>query len=155
MNKLFFSVVVALFFGLTVTSCSKDELIESSNTVWMEVTIHSDEWDLDTVTQDLTVSLKWPIIDQDVLACGNVMAYYYEGGRQVPLPYVRRWEYINPFTGLVDQVPINIRFDIEPNVITFVVSDLSQYRIDRSDLGEILGPMTFRAVCTYPVLYKI
>lgn len=158
MKKILFTTAAALLMGVIITSCSKDDIIESTNTVWTELTIHTDDWKIDPDTKDLYCAWNWPIIDEDVLACGNVMAYYYQNGRQVPLPFVRRWEYVNPNTGLVDQVPINFRFDVEPGVITFVISDLSEYRLDPAQLPEIIEdevPMVFRAVCTYPVLYRI
>ena len=151
MKKLLFSITMVLATCLAVSSCSKEELIESTNTVWAEFTIHNNYWQIDG-NEDLYCTFNWPVIDEGVLACGNIMVYYYDDNeRQVPLPYVLRYEYVNPITGAVDQVPLNIRFDIEPGIITFVISDLSEYRINPVDLLT----MQFRAVCTYPVVYSI
>ena len=150
MKKILLPVITALFMGMASSSCSKD-YIESTNTVWELFTVTNNRWDIDDETGDLVCSLKWPIIDAEILASGNVMAYFLEDGRQVPLPYVQRHGYINPITGAADYVPLNIRFDIEPGVITFVVADLSQYHISQYDLLT----MEFRAVCTYPVVYRI
>lgn len=146
MKKLILPVLAALLMGLFSTSCHKDDVIESMNTVWTEFTVTNDMWTVDQATDDLVCSLEWDVLTDYVLRCGNVQAYMYEGVRQVPLPYVY------PVTFSNGEVrPLEIRFDFEKGIITFIVTDCGEYLTDQTTLLT----MRFRAVCTYPVNYVL
>lgn len=146
MKKFILPVLAALLMGVFSTSCQKDDVIESMNTVWTEFTVTNDQWTVDAATGDLVCSLRWDVLDDYVLKCGNVQAYLYEGVRQVPLPY------IYPVTFSNGEVrPLEIRFDFEEGVITFIVTDCGEYLTPQNSLLT----MRFRAVCTYPVNYVL
>ena len=150
MRKFFLPVLAALVMGLTCTSCEKDDVIESMNTVWHEFTVTNDMWSVDQSTDDLFCSMQWDVLDDYVLKCGNVQAYIYEGERQVPLPYVYPVTFVDNNGN--DQVrPVNIRFDFEKGVITFIVTDCGEFLTNPVNLMT----MRFRAVCTYPVNYVL
>lgn len=150
MRKFILPLLAALVMGVTSTSCEKDNVIESMNTVWTEFTVTNDMWAVDQSTDDLVCSLRWDALDNYVLRCGNVQAYLYEGSRQVPLPYIYPVTFVD--TAGNDQVrPMNIRFDIEEGVISFIITDCGEYLTDPRNLYT----MRFRAVCTYPVNYVL
>lgn len=150
MRKFILPVLVALVMGTSFTSCEKDEVIESMNTVWTEFTVTNDKWSVDPNTDDLVCSLRWDVLTDYVLQCGNVQAYIYEGNRQVPLPYVYPVTFVDGNGN--DQVrPLNIRFDFEEGIITFIVTDCGEFLTDPVNLLT----MRFRAVCTYPVNYVL
>ena len=44
---------------------------------------------------------------------------------------------------------MNIRFDMEEGIITFIITDCGEFLTD----PVTLYTMRFRAVCTYPVTY--
>ncbi|MBP5546464.1 MAG: hypothetical protein J6X59_04195 [Bacteroidales bacterium] len=148
MRKIILPVLAALVLGVSFSSCQKDEVIESMNTVWTEFTVTNDMWVVDQQTDDLVCSMQWDVLTDYVLKCGNVQAYIYEGTRQVPLPYV----YPVTFTdanGDPQVRPLNIRFDFEKGIITFIVTDCGEFLTNPVNLYT----MRFRAVCTYPVNY--
>ena len=148
MRKFILPVLAALVMGLTCPSCEKDDVIESVNTVWAEFTVTNDMWVVDQQTDDLVCSMQWDVLDNYVLTCGNVQAYIYEGDRQVPLPYIYPVTFVDNNGN--DQVrPLNIRFDFEKGVITFIVTDCGEFLTNPVNLYT----MRFRAVCTYPVNY--
>ena len=148
MKKFILPILAALLMGVFSSSCEKDNVIESMNTVWTEFTVTNDQWSVDTQTDDLVCSLRWDVLTDYVLKCGNVQAYLYEGSRQVPLPYI----YPVTFTdgnGNAQVRPMNIRFDMEEGIITFIITDCGEFLTD----PVTLYTMRFRAVCTYPVTY--
>lgn len=151
MKKFILPVLAALTIGLFSTSCEKDRFIESMNTVWTEFTVENWQWEVNQATDDLVCSLRWDVIDDYVLKCGNVQAYLYEvqNGitRQVPLPYI----YPFTFTDYDEVLPQEVRFTIEKGVITFVITDCGHLLVDQN----VLPTMHFRAVCTYPVEYEM
>lgn len=155
MKKFILPVLAAMVMGLFSTSCEKDRFIESVNTVWTEFTVTNDQWEVNQATDDLVCSLRWDVIDDYVLQCGNVQAYLYEvqngTTRQVPLPYVYPFEFTDPTTGNPVVLPQEVRFTIEKGVITFVITDCGDLLVNPA----VLRTMRFRAVCTYPVEYDM
>ena len=150
MRKFILPVLTALVMGLTCTSCERDDVIESVNTVWSEFTVTNDMWVVDQNTDDLFCSMQWDVLDDYVLKCGNVQAYIYEGERQVPLPYIYPVTFVDNNGN--DQVrPLNIRFDFEKGVITYIVTDCGEFLTNPVNLYT----MRVRAVCTYPVNYVL
>ena len=149
MKKFILPVLAALFMGVFSTSCEKDRFIESVNTVWTEFTVTNDQWERDA-NDDLVCSMKWDVITDYVLKCGNVNAYLYEGVRQVPLPYL----YPVPFSdnaGNTIYQPLEVRYDFEKGIISFIITDCGKYLTPQNTLLT----MRFRAVCTYPVEYEM
>ncbi len=150
MKKFILPVLAALTMGLFSTSCEKDRFIESVNTVWTEFTVTNDQWVVDQQTDDLVCSLRWDVITDYVLKCGNISAYLYEGTRQVPLPYVYPVTFFDN-AGNTYVRPLEVRFDFEKGVISFIITDCGEYLTD----PVTLKTMRFRAVCTYPVEYEM
>lgn len=150
MKRIILPVLAAFVMSVFATSCEKDEVIESMNTVWSEFTVTNDMWQVDASTDDLFCSMRWDVLTDYVLRCGNVQAYLYEGDRQVPLPYVYPVTFIDSNND--PQVrPLNIRFDFEEGIITFIVTDCGEFLTNQANLLT----MRFRAVCTYPVNYVL
>ena len=75
MKKFILPILAALLMGVFSSSCEKDNVIESMNTVWTEFTVTNDQWSVDTQTDDLVCSLRWDVLTDYVLKCGNVQAY--------------------------------------------------------------------------------
>ena len=155
MKKFIMPLLAALVIGVTSTSCQKENFIESVNTVWTEFTVENWQWEVNPANDDLVCSLRWDVLSDYVLKCGNVQAYLYEvqNGitRQVPLPYVYPFEFSDPTTGNPVIYPQEIRFTIEKGAITFVVTDCGDLLVNQN----VLPTMRFRAVCTYPVQYEL
>ena len=157
MKRIIMPVIAALFVGLMATSCEKETIVlqgptgsvESMHTVWAEFAVTNDMWQEDNATQDLVASLQWDVINSNVLQSGNVQAYLYEGARQVPLPYIYPVTFIDD-AGNEFVRPLNVRFDIEEGVISFIITDCGEFLTD----PVTLKTMRFRAVCTYPVTYN-
>jgi hypothetical protein len=150
MKKIILPVLAAFILSFSATSCDKEEVIESTNTVWADFTVTNDMWHVDQNSDDLFCSMQWDVLTDYVLKCGNVQAYLYEGVRQVPLPYVYPVTFYDANNN--PQVrPLNIRFDFEEGTITFIITDCGEFLTDPVNLLT----MRFRAVCTYPVNYVL
>lgn len=148
MKKIIIPILAT--FAMLFSACGPDYVdIESINTRAATFTVTNDMWKVDD-NNDLYASFEWTAIDDYTLKYGNVTAYLYEGERQVPLPYAYPVEFIDGAGNSIWQ-PLNIRFDIEQGVITFVVSDLG----DQLSSPTSLLTMRFRAVVTIPVSYSI
>jgi hypothetical protein len=147
MKRLVLPIIAALTVAMSVSSCRKELFFESMNTVWADFTITNDMWTVDNATDDLVASCEWNVLTPGVLKSGNVQAYLYEGVRQVPLPYVYPVEFTMS-DGSVEIRPVNIRFDVEEGVITFIVTDCGEFLTQPAWLTT----KRFRAVCTYPVI---
>lgn len=144
-------VMAALLIGAFTTSCDREPVaFESTNTRVMQQTIYWNQW-RDYVNNDVNykyVTLDWDAITTDALNYGSVVAYVYDGENQCPLPHVTPITY-NTTTGPI-VVAENIRFDLEPGKITFIMQDLDGALPDGL---ENTAPITFRAVVTVPVQY--
>ena len=142
------AAVCATFF---LASCSKDV-----NTRAATFTITNDMWEQRS-DNNFYCDFAWSAISDDALAVGTINAYLILSANstefQEPLPYVylRNWTLTDPVTSSPYQVyqPVNVRFDVYPGHITFMVSDLG----DLLTLPTELKTMRFRAVVTYPVEY--
>ena len=142
------AAVCATFF---LASCSKDV-----NTRAATFTITNDMWEQRS-DNNFYCDFEWSAISDDALAVGTINAYLILSANstefQEPLPYVylRNWTLTDPVTSAPYQVyqPVNVRFDVYPGHITFMVSDLG----DLLTLPTELKTMRFRAVVTYPVEY--
>lgn len=151
MKRFILPVLAAVLMGLAATSCTKDYIVmESMNTKWAEFTVTNDMWLRDNSTDDLVCSMEWNVINENVLKSGNVQAYLYEGERQVPLPYVYPVSFIDD-DGNEFWRPLNVRFDVENGIISFIITDCGEFLTEAVSLYT----MRFRAVCTYPVLYEL
>lgn len=142
-------VLAALLMGTVASSCGREPAaFESTNTRVMQQTIYWNQWISDP--EYMYVTLDWDALTEDVLNYGSVVAYVYEGTRQCPLPHVIPITYNTASGDIV--VPENLRFDLEPGKITFIMQDLD------GNLPEGLensAPITFRAVATVPVQYVL
>ena len=144
------ALLAAVCAPFVLSSCSKDV-----NTRTATFTITNDMWDYRD--GDWYCDFAWSALDKDALSVGTINAYLILSANstefQEPLPYVylRNWTLTNATTGAPYQVyqPVNIRFDVYPGHITFMVSDLG----DLLTLPTELKTMRFRAVVTYPVEY--
>ena len=145
------AILAAICAPFVLTSCSKDV-----NTRMATFTITNDIWELRS-DNNYYCDFAWSAIDDDALSVGNVNAYLVLTANstdyQEPLPYVylRDWTLTDATTGNPYQVyqPVNIRFDVYPGHITFMLSDLG----DMMTIPAELKTMRFRAVVTYPVEY--
>ena len=145
------ALVAAVCAPMFLTSCSKDV-----NTRVATFTITNDMWEQRS-DNNFYCDFAWSAISDDALAVGTINAYLILSANstefQEPLPYVylRNWTLTDPVTGAPYQVyqPVNVRFDVYPGHITFMVSDLG----DLLTLPTELKTMRFRAVVTYPVEY--
>lgn len=149
--KFLLPMLGALLLGAFATSCEPEHVpvaIESSNTRVMQQTIYWNQWQADV--NYMYVTLEWDAITEDVLNYGSVVAYVYDGERQCPLPHVIPITYTTN-TGDVT-VPENLRFDLEPGKITFIMQDLDG--LLPTGL-ENTAPIVFRAVATVPVQYLV
>ena len=134
-----------------LSSCSKD-----INTRAATFTITNDMWEL-RADNNYYCDFEWSAISNEALTVGNVNAYLILSANsneyQEPLPYVylRDWTITPTGGGAPYQVyqPVNIRFDVYPGHITFMVCDLG----DLITLPAELKTMRFRGVVTYPVEY--
>lgn len=158
MKKVLLPVLAALMMGFLMVSCHKERIVEfeSMNTVWADFTVTNDLWDVDPNTGDLVCSMKWDVLTEDILKCGNVQVYFYEGVHQVPLPYsypVTFTAYDSTNTPYDYVQPLTIRFDVEKGTISFLVTDYPIWSDDFVTDPVSLLTMRFRAVCTYPVNY--
>lgn len=148
-TKYFLPVMAALLMGVFATSCGRDPVaFESVNTRVMQQTIYWNQWQADV--NYLYVTLDWDAITTDVLNYGSVVAYVYDGERQCPLPHVIPITYNYPTGDIV--IPENLRFDLEPGKITFIMQDLDG---NPPEGLENSAPITFRAVATVPVQYVL
>ena len=144
--------VVAMSFCFS--SCSDEVALESVNTRVMEETIYWNQW-TDYVDNQNNIRYKyhvteWDAISTDVLNYGTVTAYFYDGDNQTPLPYVIPITY-NTATGPV-VVGENLRYDLQPGSITFIMQDLDAELPTGLDNT---APLTFRVVATVPVQYLL
>lgn len=152
--KILISALAIALLGLATASCEREITFESTNSRVMEQTIYWNQWQPDDINNPsyLYVTLDWDAISTDVLNYGTVSAYVYDGDRQNPLPYLYPMGQVTYEDGNVDYLVENIRFDLEPGKITFIMQDLD------GNLPEGLentAPLVFRAVATVPVQYVI
>lgn len=147
------ALVAAVCAPMFLTSCSKDV-----NTRSATFTITNDMW-RQGADKNYYCDFPWNAIDDAALSVGNISAYYYlraDDGvdYQQPLPYVYYPDApfaddSNFFGGNWVAQSINIRYDVSPGRITFMICDLGYYPSDITSFST----MRFRAVVTYPVEY--
>ncbi len=148
------AILAAICAPFVLSSCSKDV-----NTRMTTFTITNDMWELRS-DNNYYCDFAWSAIDDEALSVGNVNAYLVLTANstdyQEPLPYVylRDWSFTTPSVSGADSTyyvyqPVNIRFDVYPGHITFMLSDLG----DMMTIPAELKTMRFRAVVTYPVEY--
>lgn len=148
------AIMAAVCAPFVLSSCSKD-----TNTRMTTFTITNDQWELRS-DNNYYCDFAWSAIDYNALTVGNVNAYLILSANstefQEPLPYVylRDWSFTTTSVGGADSTyyvyqPVNIRFDVYPGHITFMLSDLG----DMLTIPAELKTMRFRAVVTYPVEY--
>ena len=141
-------VLAAMLAGLFATSCGPEDVIEGSYVRVAEMTVYRNHWN-DDGSGYLWCSFDWPEgITTEVLKYGTVVAYVYDGERQCPLPHVIPITYNVNGTDVV--VPENLRFDMEPGIITFIMEDL-----DGNMPTGINTDLTFRVVSTVPRYYAV
>lgn len=149
--------------GLGASSCNREEIsFESSNSRAMEEEVYFSQWrryaelnnDGDTVVRYLYVSYDWDAISSDVLNYGTVAAYVteYQSTIQNQLPYVYPMGWATYPDGSSHYLVENLRYDIEPGKITFIMQDLDG---EWPQGLENTPPLKFRAVATVPVQYVI
>lgn len=161
--KILISALAVALLGLTAASCDRDPIsFESSNSRNMEAVIYFNEWrdyvsvdgSGNVIEQYKYVSYDWDAISSDVLNYGTVTAYVkeHQSDRQNQLPFVYPLGWITYDDGT--QLPLieNLRYDIEPGKITFIMQDLDG---DLPQGLENTPPLTFRAIATVPVQYVI
>lgn len=145
--------LAALLAGGVASSCAREAVIDSVVTDTEYFTVTNDMWEVDD-KGDFVFSFNWKAITTDVINNGNVDAYHLEiqngAEHQNPLPYIYAIDHVD-VNGNPIYEPINIRFDVEPEWITFVVSDVATYLTLRTQLPT----MRFRAVVSKPVTYII
>lgn len=143
-------LVTLLLAGVAATMFSgcNDEpnYIEGSQTRVMQQTVYRNGWN-DDGSNYLWTSYDWDAITADVLQYGTVVAYVYEGTRQCPLPHVFPITYTLD-DGSLYTIGENLRFDVEPGRITFIMQDLDGMLPD-----NIQTDITFRVVATLPTRY--
>ena len=139
-------VLAALLLAAGLTSC-EPEYFGDSNTRVMQTTVYWNQWIDDGQTNYLYCELDWPALNTEVLTYGSITAYVYDGDYQNPLPYVIPITYTLA-SGATVVVPENIRYDLQPGKITFIMQDLD------GNMPEGIvnsAPLTFRAVINMPV----
>lgn len=149
-SKILTTALVTALLALTTVSCNKEVAFESVNTRVMQNEVKWVDWSIDG--NYMYVTFDWDAITSDVLNYGTVDAYVYENGRQCPLPYAYPMGQVTYDDGTVDYLVEQLRYDIEPGKITFIMQDLD------GNLPEDLAntaPITFRAVATVPVQYVL
>ncbi len=149
-TKILLASLALALFALTATSCNKEVSFESMNTRVMQNEVYWNQWR--TEGNHLAITFDWDAITTDVLNYGTVDAYVYEGSHQCPLPYAYPMGQVSYDDGTFDYLVEQLRFDVEPGKITFIMQDLD------GNLPEGLensAPLTFRAVATVPVQYVI
>ena len=146
--KGLFLPLIAVAMSFAFSSCTDDAILESVNSRYAEFTVTNDMWYVDA-NQEFRCDFEWDAISDHLLKYGTVEAYIYKGNRQVPLPYVYPVEFT--VGGSTVYQPINIRFDIEKGIISFVISDLGDLISNQASLLT----MRFRAVATVPVQYIV
>ena len=150
MKRFIFPALAAVVVALTAASCTRDTvMIQSMHTKYAEFTVTNGMWEPDA-NEDLVASLQWDLISAGILTSGNVQAYLYEGARQVPLPYVYPVTFVDD-AGNEFVRPLNVRFDLEEGISSFIITDCGEFLTD----PVTLKTMRFRAVCTYPVYYEL
>ena len=142
-TRFILPVLAALLLSIGMTSC-EEEYFGDSNTRVMEVTI--DRWYDDGQMPYLYHEVSWNALTTDVLTYGNISAYVYDGDYQNPLPYIVPITY-NLAGGGVAIVPENIRYDLMPGKITFIMQDLDG---NMPEGVASIPPMTFRVVVNMP-----
>ena len=142
--RFFLLLIAAAVLGTATTACSRGE-IEGSTTRVMVTTVYRNQW-IDNGSNYLWCAVNWDAITPYVLERGTVVAYCFDGTRQAPLPHVI------PITYNTDNGPLtvaeNVRFDLEPGIITFIMQDM-----DGALPEGINEDLTFRVVVTSPVIY--
>lgn len=149
-TKILMATLVTALLALTATSCNKEVAFESTNTRVMQNEVKWYDWS--NGGNYMYVTFDWDAITNDVLNYGTVDAYVYENGRQCPLPYAYPMGQVSYDDGTVDYLIEQLRYDLEPGKITFIMQDLD------GNLPEGLentAPLTFRAVATVPVQYVL
>lgn len=157
------ALVAAVCAPLFLSSCSKDV-----NTRVATFTITDDLWRWDSGDETYKCDFAWSALDNDALSVGTVNAYLIlrsDDGNdyQQPLPYVYydglHFYDTNFFVYSTDTVTdsnfngmwvpqsINIRYDVSPGRITFMLCTLGHH------IAVPYRTMRFRAVVTYPVEY--
>lgn len=150
MKRFILPALAVAAMALASVSCTRDTvLLQSMHTKTAEFDITNDMWAVDE-NKDLYASMRWDLLSPSVLTSGNVQAYLYEGVRQVPLPYIYPVTFIDD-AGNEFVRPLEVRFDIEEGIITFLITDCGEFLTD----PVTLKTMRFRAVCTYPVYYEL
>lgn len=160
MKKILLSMLVAATFGLTATSCTKEEVIlESSGTRVAEFTVHIDEWqknEIDAYNPNsgnyYYYTVDWNVLNEHVVYDGNVSVYVYNNGRQNALPYTYPVEVMfdDGTTGIVGE---SLSYDFEPGHVTVIMQDLDGWMPQLT--LENTTSMTFRIVATAPINYII
>ena len=144
-------IPVAVAAMTLFSSCSDEVLLESINTRAAEFIVTNDQWYVDS-NDELRYDCPWDALTDDAITYGNVEAYKYENvngvEHQMPLPYLYPVSFNN---GTIYQ-PLNVRFDIAPGVISFVVADVGDITQYLTAASELLT-MRFRVVVTVPVNY--
>ena len=67
MRKFILPVLAALVMGTSFTSCEKDEVIESMNTVWTEFTVTNDKWSVDPKADLRNVAVRVKTLNELML----------------------------------------------------------------------------------------
>lgn len=151
LKGMLLAVAVAAM-SLTLSSCNDEVLLESVNTRVMETTIEWTQWIDDGQTPYFYKTASWDGISTDVLQYGNVQAYVYDGDLQCPLPYIYPLGLATYDDGSTHYLVENLRYDLEPGKITFIMEDLDG-NVPQNLMNR--PPITFRVVATVPVQYII
>ena len=148
-------IPVAVAAMTLFSSCSDEVLLESINTRAAEFIVTNDQWYVDS-NDELRYDCPWDALTDDAITYGNVEAYKYENvngaEHQMPLPYLYPVPFTDPATGQDVYQPLNVRFDIAPGVISFVVADVGDIAQYQTAASALLT-MRFRVVVTVPVNY--
>ncbi|MBQ9416969.1 MAG: hypothetical protein IJU19_00100 [Bacteroidales bacterium] len=143
MKKALFAMGIAAALTLGLTSCQHQTMETMDVTIRGGSNGYYGDW---TALADgsLICSVQWDELDEDVVDFGSVNAYYLDGSRQHPLPYIIPVAYTEtdtngqPYDYYVGE---NLRFDFKYGEITFILQDL-----DGEAISGDLGDMTIRVV---------
>lgn len=146
MKKFILPLLASVILGMTVSSCAKEEMLDSVNIYTAEYIAYWDKW---TPLEDcLAQQVSWPDLTEDIIKYGTVSVYAFadpgaDFGVQYPLPDIL------PLPHGTEIIPRVLRYEIQPGYITFYMQDLNRVVPDITNDS----PIKFRMVASVPVRY--
>ncbi len=159
MNRFLLTAVSAIAMCMASSSCTKDVILESTQTDVSEVVISNEHWAYfpgsTTESSYLYAKVTWPSITQHVIDYGNLDLYIKVNNKYFPLPY------ISPITyNFSDGTSVTVAQDVSyyvktntPGEIYIIIRDMDGY--EPYEGGAYIDDITLKLVATWPVNYII